>query len=306
LFVKRLVLMATSAVVACTSLVVITGGTSGADGMSTGTGGAAAVTLGTRIPTGLPPHLRAIRGVSNDASTNWSGYAQVATAPGTFTGVSDTFVVPTVATDIPGRQFVADWVGIGGYDESTLVQTGIQAEVLTRKGHRVVVYDAWTEHLPQAEKTIKYLPIYAGNTVTATVQETAPNKWSMEVVDVTTGDSGGLTNVSYDSSGESAEAINERPCLRAPCASRDLAHLAQTPDITFAPGFFSVTPVGQTPVEQPLLAPANDPNTVISLVDIVMTNNTDSADIATPSGPDTADDGFDVADGANPPAPPTI
>jgi hypothetical protein len=303
--VKRPVLMVASAVVSWASLVAITGGIAAAGVTSVGTGAGATAMSGTRIPTALPPHLRTIRGVSNDASTNWSGYAQVTTAPGTFTGVSDTFVVPTVATDIPGRQFVADWVGIGGYDESTLVQTGIQAEVLTRDGHRVVMYDAWTEHLPQAEKMIKDLPIYAGNTVTASVQETAPNKWTMDVVDVTTGDSV-ATKVSYASSGESAEAINERPCLRAPCASKDLAHLAQTPDITFAPGFFSVTPVGQTPVEQPLLAPANDPDAVISLVDIVMTNNADSTDIATPSGPDAADDGFDVADGSQQPSPPTV
>jgi hypothetical protein len=305
LFVKRLVLVVASALVSCSSLVVITGGTSDAGGTSAAIGGAATDVSGTLIRTALPPHLRTIRGVSNDASTNWSGYAQVATVQGTFTGVSDTFVVPTVATDIPGRQFVADWVGIGGYDEPTLVQTGIQAVVLTRNGRRVVMYDAWTEHLPQAERTIKNLPISAGDKVTATVQETALNTWSMEVVDDTTGGQASKT-ISYNSSGESAEAINERPCLRSPCASRDLAHLAQTPDITFAPGFFSVTPVGQTPVEQPLLAPANDPNTVISLVDIVMTNNSDSAAIATPSGPDTADDGFDVADGSEQPLPPTV
>jgi plastocyanin len=299
--VKRLVLWAASAMVSSSTLVaMVSGSSSAAAGVSPANG--------VLIRSSPAPHvrLRTIRGITNTSSDNWSGYAQVSSTEGTFTQVTDTFVVPTVDTDVRGTQFVADWVGIGGYDDPTLVQTGIQAKVKTQ-GHRsTVIYDAWTEHLPQVEKPLA-LTISAGNTVTATVEETSHNVWSMEVTDHTTGQSAGVS-VPYDSSGLSAEAISERPCLWNPCAPLDLAHLAQTSNITFDPGFVSVTPAGNPPVEQPLLSPAitSSPTTTIMVSDIAMTNNSGSKYIATPSSPDPSDEGFTVTDGAKVPPAPTV
>jgi hypothetical protein len=235
------------------------------------------------------------------SSTNWAGYAQVATTPGTFTGVTDTFVVPTVSPEA-GTQYVADWVGIGGFVENTLVQDGIQ---VVQKGKHSVTYDAWTEILPAAEKPLA-LTIEAGNTVTATVQETAVDTWLMQVTDVTTGLSA-QRSVTYVSSGESAEAILERPCIKAPCGKpRNLAHLAQTSDVTFAPGSYSLTPPGETPVEQPLLSEPLENTDGLTLSMINMFDNRGVQIIASPSAPSAAADGFTVADGSNEPPPPTI
>jgi Peptidase A4 family len=305
--VKRLVLYATSAVMTFSSVVLVTGGWSPAGAASAGvtastkTVRGSADVFGRLIPASSPRRSRTVRGVEDLQSSNWSGYAEVSSKRDTFTQVTDTFVVPTVDTDITGTQYVADWVGIGGYDDATLVQTGIQAMVRTHRHQTTVTYDAWTEHLPEAEKPLE-LTISAGDTVTATVTETATNTWLMEVDDVTTGQSAGLS-VPYKSSGESAEVINERPCIRAPCAARDLANLAQTPDITFGPGFYSVTAVGQDPVQTPLLdAPA--PPSTISLFAITMTND-DGDPIATPSAPDASGEAFAVADGSLPPSPPS-
>ena len=245
-----------------------------------------------------------MRGLEDSYSANWSGYAQVASARSVFTEMTDTFVVPTVATTLPGKQFVADWVGIGGYEDSGLVQTGIQAEVRTVRHQRMVTYDAWTEHLPQAEKPLA-LTVSPGDTITATVQETATNVWDMVVTDDTTSQSAGRV-ADYKSSGESAEAINERPCIKTPCTANHLAELAQTSDITFDPGFYSVTPPGQAPVLQPLLAASTDTAVTLSLYDVVMTNNSQTADIATPSAPDSSGQGFTVADGAVAPDPPSV
>ena len=128
------------------------------------------------------------------------------------------------------------------------------------------------------------------------MQETAVGQWLMEVDDLTTGASQGVT-VAYDSSGESAEAINERPSVRG-----SLSRLAQTPTITFGPGFYSTAAPGAPAVEVPLLAPGANQ----TLVDIPMTDNTEQRDIATPSAPSAADDGFAVADGATAPSPPTV
>jgi len=295
--VKRLGLWTASAVVTWGSIVLMAGGASA-------TAAGPVVANGTRIATGVPPHLHPTRGVTDIGSNNWSGYAQVSTTRGTFTQVIDTFVVPTIVPAGKGTQYVADWVGIGGYSEGdgTLVQDGIQAVIHTRRHHSTVTYDAWTEHLPKPEEPLA-LAISAGDTVTAFVQETAPNTWLMQVDDVTTGQSASATTT-YSSSGLSAEAIMERPCIKAPCRIRDLAHLAQSSDEMFGPGSYSsaIVAAGQTPTEEPLLAPVPD----FTLADINMLNDSSSATIATPSPPSSEQDGFVVADGADTPAPPNV
>jgi hypothetical protein len=297
--VKRLVLCAASALVSCATLSVVTGGTAGAGAVGSATGLVSmAGENGAMIPTPLAPHTRPIRGTT--MSDNWSGYAQVSATENTFTEVTDTFVVPTVDPLSKGTQYAADWVGIGGYNDTTLVQTGIQTVVRTRKHETTVTYDAWTEHLPKPEEPLTNLTISAGDTVTATVKETGTDTWLMEVSDITTGQSQSVT-VDYDSSGESAEAIHERPCIKSPCHAVDLAHLAQTANVTFGPGFYSTSPPGQSPVLQPLL----DAWPNLTLNDIIMTNNKQTKPIATPSSPSVSGDGFAVADGTAPPPAPT-
>jgi hypothetical protein len=249
---------------------------------------------GILVPASRPSSIRTVRGVDNYIpSENWAGYAQATEAQDTFTQVTDTFIVPTVDTSIKGTQFASDWVGIGGlvtYDRS-LVQAGIQAE--NHKG--TVSYTAWTEILPHDEKPLA-MTISAGDTVTVTVQETAKNRWLMQVQD---GTQIGSRTVKYRSLGESAEAIQERPCVRGNCsAPNDFATLAQTSNVTFVPGFFSVTPPGQVPTETPLLVQGM----FEGLVDVIM-QGPSSYDDAAPSPPDAANDGFTVADDTIPPPP---
>jgi hypothetical protein len=249
------------------------------------------------MPAPRPAHVRAGVGVDAIESPNWSGYVQGASARGTFTEATDTIVVPSVDDVGAGTQYAADWVGIGGYfdHDRTLVQTGVQA-VVSNVGS--VSYDAWTEILPQAERPLK-LKVAAGNTVIATVEEIAANRWTMTVDDITTGKSGSRT-VGYRSKGLSAEAIHERPCIANPCSSlSSLAQLAQTDDVTFDPGYVSESPPGATPVNQPLLSPLSG----ATLANIAMVSN-EGAVIATPSVPNAAEDGFTMADGAEPPLPP--
>jgi hypothetical protein len=298
---KRLVLWAATAVVSSTFFAVAADGTAFA-----GAAAPAAVANGAFLPAPGHARIHAARGLIVSQSTNWSGYVQAVTTRHTFTAVTDTFVVPTVVSSTSGTQYAADWVGIGGFDQHprdvTLVQTGIQTQVTTSKGHRKVAYDAWTEILPQAEKPLT-LTLSVGDTVTASVEETAKNTWVMTVDDVTTGESAGRT-VKYHAKGLSAEAIHERPCIAAPCNSvTDLAELAQTSDVIFDPGSFSEAPPGTPPVDEPLLT-----TTVAgaTLTAVQMLGNDGVTPIATPSGPDTAEDGFTVADGAAQPPPPTV
>jgi Peptidase A4 family len=293
-------LWAVSAMVSCSSLIAV--GSAPDAGRLVDTAAPATVS-GAFLPGPGHPHIHAAPDVSVTNSTNWSGYAQVAGTDRTFTEVTDTMVVPTVVAHVGGAQFAADWVGIGGTrGDPTLVQDGIQAAVSTNKKKKStsVIYDAWTEILPQPEKRLP-LTVTAGDTVTATVLEIARNKWKMTIDDITTGVSDSRT-VRYHSEGLSAEAIHERPCVRGNCESeRDLAILADTSDVIFGPGSFSESRPGVTPVPEPLLGPAND----AGLSEFLMVSSVGET-LAVPSGPSADNDAFAVSYGNIPSPPPTI
>jgi hypothetical protein len=232
-------------------------------------------------------------------SYNWSGYAQVATRRHTFTEVTDTVVVPTVTSSIPGTQVAADWVGIGGYSDGTLVQAGIQTTASTIDNQTSISYDAWTEILPQAEKPLS-MTVAAGDTVTITVQEVAKNSWLMQIQD---GSQVGSRTVTYRSKGLSAEAVHERPCVASPCRDVDhLASLTQTSNVAFGPGSVSETAPGSPPVTEPLLGTVSR----ATLHELFMVGNNGTTVIATPSPPDAALNSFTVADGAAAPAAPSV
>lgn len=272
-----------------------------------GAGAAAAVSSGTAIPGGgqnirAPGHPGiAKRNTGSDTqSLNWAGYAQQAAGRGTFTGVTATFVVTTVDTAVPGQQYSADWVGIGGFASNKLVQAGIEEDNIDG----TAFYQAWTEILPHAEVPLS-LAIAPGNKITVTVRQTANKKnknkrWSMTVTDDTTGLSGGRT-VRYTSFEDSAEVIHERPCIGSPCSS-NLATLATTSNETYEPAYYTSSAPNVAAVYHPLLASLGS---VATLYDIAMLGNDGSTVIAIPSDANTAADGFTVADGSTVPAAPS-
>jgi hypothetical protein len=248
---------------------------------------------------------------ANTTSDNWAGYVQLASNNDTFTGITDTLVVPTAVTPAAGTQYESDWVGIGGFDfdsqeanDRNLIQAGVQLAATTTNGKTSVTYEAWTEKLPGLEKRLK-LEVKPGNTVSLTVQETATNRWVATVDDVTTGRSRART-MRYRSTGLSVEAVEERPCLgsEAACAADpdDYAQLAQTSDVTFDPGYFSESAPGLPPVDEPLLSRVPE----AALLDITMVDpSAAETPMAKVSAPNAADDGFAVADGTTQPPPPS-
>lgn len=297
---KRLVLGAVTAVASCSSLVAMVGGSSAAAPPAT-------VVSSPLMRAGHTPQSTASGCSAPCQSTNWAGYAQVSKRR-TYTEVVDTFIAPTVDTgaDAPaGTQYAADWVGIGGFNDPSLVQAGIQVTVQTTDGtdgtsKTTWSYDAWTEILPQVEKPLDGVVISPGDTVTVTVEETARNRWLMQVQD---GKQIGSRLVTYHSSGRSVEAIHERPCVQSPCSTvGDLATLAQTSNVTFVPGTFSTARPGLPPAPESLLTTGNG----AKLYDVTMVGNDETTPIATPSAPSDPHDGFTVADGSTvPPAPST-
>ncbi|MDE2071494.1 MAG: hypothetical protein KGI70_02045 [Patescibacteria group bacterium] len=137
-------------------------------------------------------------------SANWAGYAAQGAAH-SYSGVSGSWVVPTV--DSAEQRSAADttWVGIGGLGVSDLIQAGTQATVQ----NGTVYYQAWIETLPQFLKVVP-LRIHAGDSVIVSLTETSPDVWQAYFLDNTTGEHY-LTAVNYRSSHASAEWIEEMP-----------------------------------------------------------------------------------------------
>jgi hypothetical protein len=155
----------------------------------------------TNIPPGTTPG--GPPATVGSTSRNWSGYVA---SGGTFTAVSGTWTIPTVAASTgTSPRADATWVGIGGATTTDLVQAGTQATV----DNGVVQYSAWVETLPQASRNVS-LAVNAGDTVTVSLAQQTAGVWNITIRNATSG--GVYTGtVTYASSTSSAEWIEEAP-----------------------------------------------------------------------------------------------
>ncbi|HEY3748309.1 MAG TPA: G1 family glutamic endopeptidase [Pseudonocardiaceae bacterium] len=131
-------------------------------------------------------------------SSNWSGYAKT----GTFTTATGHWTVPTVSGT--GRHFSSQWVGIDGFSNSNLIQTGTEADVVNGRA----TYDAWWEILPAAETVITTIAVHPGDSFTGTVAKVSGTTWKITLTNNTTGASF-TSNKTYRGAGTSAEWIEE-------------------------------------------------------------------------------------------------
>jgi len=142
--------------------------------------------------------------------SQWSGYmiAPDSQSP-LVTGVSASWTVPQVKPS-ENNTFSGVWVGIGGYGEDTLIQTGTEQEYIEGR----VSYYAWYELLPAHLVRIPSLHVRSGDLITASVSLVSQNanRWSIEINDVTRGEQFKKVVV-YNSSMQSAEWIVERPLV---------------------------------------------------------------------------------------------
>lgn len=83
-------------------------------------------------------------GRGETSSSNWSGYAAYGT---TFTRVEGSWAQPKATCNLKGRQFAlaAFWVGLDGYGNNTVEQTGTEADC---EG-KTPIYYAWYEFYPE-------------------------------------------------------------------------------------------------------------------------------------------------------------
>ena len=207
------------------------------------------------------------------SSSNWSGYA--VTGAG-FSSVTGQWTVQSVSRT-KKASYSSQWVGIDGFNNSSLIQTGTESDYFQGAAH----YDAWWEILPAAETVIPSLPVRPGDLMSASVSSNGNGTWTITIRDVTTG--GSFSTVqSYSGPQTSAEWIEEAPTVGGRIAP--LANFSSPQ--TFDPGTVNGGNPGLV---------AADGGDMIQQRQVV----------STPSNPDSDTDGFNVARSSTQPAPPT-
>jgi hypothetical protein len=152
------------------------------------------------VSSGHPPIIRVRQGTS----TNWSGYAAYG-APGTFKNVSATWTQPAV-TCSSQNAYSSYWVGLDGYNNSSVEQIGTEADC--SKGSPR--YYSWYEMYPRPSY-FAGVTVNAGDTYSASVTSGARGSYLLTLTDVTTGKAFSTSQKLNQAQGASAEVIVEAP-----------------------------------------------------------------------------------------------
>lgn len=167
------------------------------------------------------------------ASSNWSGYAETCKAP--YTEVSGNWNVPSVSG--PNGSYSAAWVGIDGYTNSSLIQTGTEQDV-SSSGQ--ASYAAWWTTSAQnfAEQPITTGcsgsgtcgQVSAGDAIAATITQAGAGStsWTIVLSDTSAGWSFTKT-LTYTGPGASAEWVLEAPTVGGQVATLANFASANTP-----------------------------------------------------------------------------
>ncbi len=183
---------------------------------------------GPRIALGLRPD-RVVNGIPVWTSSNWSGYAVVGSS---FTQAQGSWTVPTVDctknTNIASASF---WVGIDGWDNGTVEQTGTDSDCSKDRPS----YYAWYEFYPKGGVTITSVPVTPGDQISAEVVYNDP-EFTVTLTNETTGKSYSTSSAVPGARRTSAEWIAEAPCCTNGGDTLPLSHFRVVPfgeDYTF-------------------------------------------------------------------------
>ena len=119
-------------------------------GLPSGTTATSEIFHHPRIPASRPANVAA-----GWASSNWSGYAATGT---TYSSVTAKWIVPAVTASRKAT-YSSDWVGIDGFNNSDLIQTGTESDYYNGSAH----YAAWWEILPASETVIPSITVKPGD-----------------------------------------------------------------------------------------------------------------------------------------------
>lgn len=138
----------------------------------------------------------------NGSSLNWAGYAAY---NGTSSDVKGTWVVPSVSCTNTST-YSSSWVGLDGYNDSSVEQTGTEHDCINGSPS----YYAWYEMYPKPGY-IAPIAVNAGDTMTAEVKFTGRGNFALTITNVTKGTSFTTNQRMNKAQRLSAEWITEAP-----------------------------------------------------------------------------------------------
>jgi hypothetical protein len=159
-----------------------------------------------------PGRAHAINGVTAAGSFNWSGYADTATKAQTFSKVSGSWAAPSL-TCTREDQVTSNWVGLDGFNSSTVEQLGTIAQCFLG----TPIYATWFEMFPAGVK-VEGTTLKPGDKITASVTRSGTS-YTLKLTDAThPANSFSVTKTCALATCKdtSAEWISERPSFPSP------------------------------------------------------------------------------------------
>jgi Peptidase A4 family len=151
-------------------------------------------------------HVSRISALTQETSTNWSGYADNNTAGSTYTSLSGTWTQPT-ATCTHTTSLAVWWVGIDGLTSSSVEQDGTGVEC----SGGTPIYFSWWEMFPTNSIQVVSESLRPGDHIVSTVTKSGTS-YALSVTDSTRAGVGFTTNQTCSTcANTSAEWIAEAP-----------------------------------------------------------------------------------------------
>jgi len=140
------------------------------------------------------------------SSYNWSGYA-VTGSKGSVRDVTGSWVVPSVTCD-SGTEYSSFWVGIDGFNSSTVEQIGTDSDCHSGSP----AYYAWFEFYPHPMFTINNLPVQPGDLMSANVHyDPSSRQFTVTITNETAHQSFSTSTRVNNAQRSSAEWVAEAP-----------------------------------------------------------------------------------------------
>ncbi len=122
-------------------------------------------------------HVSSIKGLTQDQSTNWSGYADDNTAGNTYTSLSANWTQPT-ATCTRTTSLAVWWVGIDGFSSSSVEQDGTGVECSGGSP----IYFTWWEMFPTNSIQVVSESLRPGDSISSSVVKSG-SSYTLKVTD---------------------------------------------------------------------------------------------------------------------------
>lgn len=154
--------------------------------------------------------LQAAHFLRHGASTNWSGYAVETNLQSpqsnSVNSVQGKWVIPSVTCSKFKNTYSSVWVGIDGYSDSTVQQTGTEQDCSRGRPS----YYAWYEMYPMSSHKVS-LTVNPGDIMSASVAFAGNSSYTLTLLDTSNGQSYTTTQLLAGTQRQSAEWVVEAP-----------------------------------------------------------------------------------------------